>query len=358
MALNWLEEIESVSSVGLTVQAQALSLDEVDPNRALKHPVLFPYTDADSTDLRTIFETDFRPVADRRAWDAPGRQVPLVLPEIEVVSMLPVESYFQMGEEELGKARAMAGGNEAVYRDLVRTSIPRRVDGLVGANFRRVEVDALEAAAKGTITLKNPTSGATAQTFSLGFAAGRVQTAGTAWNDGGVNAFSLFQSWLADGESEMGPIPAVMGRRLTLNAILADAPNIADYGGVGVKLTQNGLNDRLADILGHPFRFIVVEDQADVFTDGGTAYTRTSTFPAGYLVALPASGQLGATYRAPVLRAQELSAAAPGAGIDVRGMTVYYIPVNDGKGVKVQCQANHLPLPFERNVWSINTLVS
>jgi len=354
MALNWLEEIQEVSSTGLTVQAQALSLDQIDPNQMLQHPVFFPYADVPSVNLQQIFETDYRPTADRREWDAPGRFIPTVLPEIEKLQMVPIESNDKIGEEEMQAIEEQAMGNDEVYKRLATVSIPGRVDKLVGANFRRAELDAIEAWTKGTITAKNPTKGGNAQVFSLGFAVGRLQTAGTAWNDGGTNAFNDLMSWIEDGEAEMGPIIAVKLRRATFNAIQTDAPNILDYGGNSIKPSPGQVSARVADMLGHAFRFIISEERVDVFDDGGTAYTRTAAWPAQYVAAIPQSGVIGQTARAPVVRAIELARGAPEAGIDVRGQTVYYNFKNNGRTAVIECQCNWLSLPQERNVWTID----
>lgn len=353
--LTWLEEIQEVSSAGLTVQAQALSIDEIDPMQQLKHPVFAPYDNTDSVKLKNIFETDKRFVADRREWNARGRYIPTVTPELEELELLPIEAYDRIGEEELQKLNERAmGAGEQQFRDLAMVSIPSRVDKLVAANYRRVEMDFAEAWAKGQITVKNPTSGATSQTFSLGFASGRLQTAGTAWDDGATNAYDDLMAWIADGESESGPIIAVLLRRATFNAIQADAPNLIDIGGVGLKATRSRIEQTIADELGHAFRFIIAEEQVDVFTDGGTAHSRTSVWPAQYVAAVFQNGVIGATYRAPVNRAIELARQNPGADIDVRGMTVYYDFENGGRTAVIECQANWLSLPFERNVWTID----
>lgn len=359
MALHWLEEIQEVSSAGLTVQAQALSLDQVDPNQMLQHPVFFPYQDTPSVKLQQVFETDFRPVGDRREWDGPSRFIPTVLPEIENLKMVPIESKDMMGEEELQAINEQSlGQNEAVYKQLAMASIPDRVNKLVGANFRRAELDAMEAWAKGTITAKNPTKGGTSQTFSLGFSSSRIQTASTAWDNGAVNGFNELQSWIADGESQMGPIVAVKLRRATFNAIQADAPNILDYGGNSIKPSMRKIEEYLQDQLGHAFRFIIAEERVDTFTDGGTAYTRTAVWPSGYVAAVPQSGVIGATFRAPVNRAIELARSTPEAGIDVRGQTVFYNFKNNGRTAVIECQCNWLSLPQERNIWTINSGVS
>ena len=351
--LTWLEEIKEVSSAGLTVQAQALAIDDIDPLQQLQHPVLFPYSPADSVKLGSIFETDKRFVADRREWNARGRFIPTVTPKISELEMVPVESYDKIAERELQAINERALGNEQTFRSLAMVNIPGRVDKLVGANYRRVEVDAMEAWAEGTITAVNPTSGTT-QVLDLGFDAGRQQTAGTAWNDGSLNAYNELLAWIADGEAEVGPIAAVKLRRATFNAIAADAPNPMPGAISGLVPTRNQIEQRISDELGYAFRFVIAEEQVDLFDDGGTAHTRTAVWTAQFVAAIPASGVIGATYRAPVNRAIELARSNQGAKIDIRGMTVYYEFENGGRTATIECQANWLSLPFERNVWTID----
>jgi hypothetical protein len=354
MPLNWLEEITEVSSVGMTVQAQALSLEEIDPASQLQHPVFFPVAPARSVKLSSIYETDYRPAADRREWNGSGREIPLPVPEVAEVEMTPIEAQNTIGEQELqALTEASLGENEQAFRRLVMASVPQRVDMLVNSVYRRAELDAMEAWAKGQITAKNPTNGTTF-VASLGFDAGRLQTAGTAWNDPSLNAWEEFVAWLEDGEAEMGPIIAVKGRRNAIAEIIADSPNVLDYGGQGISAVRTQAEARMADQFGHAFRFIISEERVDVFNDGGSAVTRTAVWPAQYLAAVPASGTIGATWRAPVSRAAQLARQFPQAGVDVRNVTVYHIGLADDKNAQIQAQANWLSLPQERNVWTID----
>jgi hypothetical protein len=358
--LNWLKEIDGLGSAPLTVRAQALSVDDIDTANQLLHPVFFPYQNGDSIELNNLFTTDKRFVADRREWNARGRYVPQELPKHTKLSMLPIESFDKIGEEEQQRMReSPAGANEAAYREIVGASIPARVRKLVAANYRRVERDSIEAWTKGTITAKNPQSG-TSASLSLGYAASRFLTAGTAWDDAGTNAFNDLITWLNNGEAVMGPIKGVMLRRVLLNAILADAPNIVDYGAQGFQPTMAQLKDAIRDRLtsGSEFTFIVNESADDVFNDGGTAVTRANVFPAGYCTAIPASTVIGSTHRVPSVRAMDLAAQFPGAKIDERGMSITYDSENGGKTAVIECQANWLAVPEERWCWSINTLVT
>lgn len=347
--LNWMEEVEGLSSAALTVQAQAISINDQDE---LLSPPFFPGTHANSVKLQMLFETDRRYVADRREWNARGRYIPLDTPPIESLTMVPVESYDKIAEEEQQALREGALGNEAIFRQAIGASVPARVDKLVLANFRRIDMDAFQAWATGQITAKNPANGQT-HTVDLGFDADRMQEASAAWTDS--TAYDELIAWLEDGESVMGPIGGVMLRRNVYKLIRDSAPN---PNATNVRLTRAQLETQIADDLGHAFRFYVNETTFDVFDDGGTAVTRTNLWQPAVVAAVPASGVVGATHRAPVVRAMELASQVPGAGIDVRGMTVYYDYENGGRTAVIECQANHLALPAERNVWTIDSLVS
>lgn len=345
--------MEGLGSAPLTVQAQALSVDDVDPNGLLIHPIFFPYTPTDSVKLQRIFELDDRFAADRREWNAPGRLIPGSTLKIDNLEMVPIESYFGIDEREMQAVLEQTGGVGETYKQVIAKSVPARVNSLVGANFRRVELDAMEAWSKGTITAKNAQNGTT-QTLGIGIDSSRIQTAGTAWNDAGTNAYNDLMTWLRDGESVVGPIAAVHLRQATLNAIQADAPNPIPGAQTALKPSRRLIEQVITDELGHEFSFVVNERSVDVFNDGGTAVTRTKIWPAQYVAAIPAGRQIGRTYRAPVLRAAQLAAEFPDAGIDQQGMVVYFDEQNSGKSALVQCQANWLPLPEERFVWTIN----
>lgn len=357
--LNWIEQEDSLGSDVLTVRAQAQNVENMDE---LLHPVFFPYDDVDSVKIKNLVELDNRLVAERREWNQRGRRIPIETPDLEEIEMIPIEAYFKIGEREQQALREQALNNEQVFRQQIRASIPERVDTMPPAIFRRVEMDAMEAWAKGQITVrhayKEDASGnALTLTISLGYGS-RIQTAGTAWDDGAVNAYDELISFLEDAETEIGPLEGVVLRRATLKAILEDAPNPMPGAQSALTPTRTQVEERIADELGTSFSFFVIENAFDVFDGAGSATTRTKVWPAGYVSAVPQGQQVGSTLRAPVARAMELANQVPEAGIDIRGTTVYYDSENGGRTLSVECQANHLPLPNEQLVYSIDTLVT
>ncbi len=341
----WIKLLRELSPAALTVVAQAISADD---NGRLQWSRFFPRREVASVRLANITTLDDRATADRREWDAPGRRIPLVSPSWRELEMVPIEAEHIIDEYEMQLLNERAMGNAEVIQRALMTSIPDRVRGLVAADYRRVEVDAFTAWANGNAVVRNPQDG-TSYTVSYGFDAARITTAGTAWDDAGVNAWTLFTAWLQAAEDAVGLIEGVMLRRTTLNAIMADAPVSANMN----VMTQTILEQLVTDTIGNSFRFEVNESSVDVFTDGGLTKTRTKVWSTGKVAAIPAGTEVGTTAFAPVVRAMEIANQVPGAGIDVNGATAFYFEQNDGKGLKIQAQMNALTIPDEQRLYVI-----
>lgn len=342
--------IEELSPGPLTVVAQTIS-----PNNQgeLKWDLFFPRRDVDSIDLREVTTIDFRPVSDRREWNAPGRLIHDITPDFRNLSIVPVESYFKWNELEMQKLRERADANSQAVAQIIGRSVPGKVTQLTEANYRRIEVDAFNAWANGQVVAKNPQTGTTFTT-SFGFDAGRMQTAATAWDDPSVNAYDELIAWLEDGIDAVGPIRGVVLRLALLRAIQADAPDLIG----GVAMTRAQVADRVSQDVGFPFQFVIFEDTVDIYNDGGTAFTSTNVWTAGKIAAIPANGNVGYTAFAPVVRAMDLAAAFPGEGIDTRGMTAFYSEANEGKEAKVEVQVNPFTIPNEQRLWVMDTQVT
>lgn len=343
---EWYAQEAELTSEALTVRAQALPPNDRDN---LLHDVFFPRQDVDSTTLSQITTVDFRPASDRREWNVRGRYIPMKTPDLASLEMIPVEDYFKIEEYELQKLYERTLGNEALFRQLVGTSIPTRTDNLVNANRRRLEFDAFEAWAKGTITVMNPQLGGTA-TVSYGFDAARYQTAATAWNDAGVNAYEEFMAWIEDGIDAIGgPVIGAVMKRATYRAIQEDAPSET-----GLMLTRGQFEEQLSADLGFAFRFYIIEHRLDKFNDGGLAHTRTDVWPDEYVALVPAGVAVGNMAYAPIYRTNRLAANAGIDQIDVRGMSVFTEVSNGGRELTVECQVNAFPIPDEQRIWVID----
>lgn len=342
----WLEQERTLTSGALTVRAQTVSPND---NGRLKWEIFFPRRNVDSVDLHEITTVTFRPVADRREWDAPGRKLALRTPNLRDITMIPIEASHDIQEYELQKlAERNVGPNSPQFRAIIAADIPDRVVFLTLANYRRIELDAFRAWANGTTVVRNPANPASAYTVSFGFAAARYATAGTAWNVV-ANAYTALMDWLRDVAANLvGPVQGIMLRQATLNEIILDAPNPASPG---VQATIPQVEQRIQDTLGTAFRFIVNEDTVDEPTGGGQATAAVKVWPAQKVAAIPAGdGQIGDTAFAPVLRAMQILGIEPGAPIDVNGMTAYRETVNGGRGLNIDVQANALTVPNEQRV--------
>lgn len=344
---SWISTVDRLQPAALTVRAQAMSVND---NGRLLWDAFMPRENVDSIDLSDLYDVDYRPAADRREWNAKGRYVPPVVGPERKVQLVPIEAYDKIGELEMQKLLSGAFGNNQVVMDRLGITIPRRSDRLVMACYRRLELDVFSALALGQITQRNPQKGDT-YVITYGFSATRYTTAGTAWNDGGVNAYDLFLAWIQSAQDLVGEVEGAMMRQATLNAILADAPTI---GAGTIKMSLRQLETDIQDRLGSAFTIVINERAVDVFDDGGTAYTRTKIFPAQRVMAIPSGGRMGSSAFAPVRRAFELSEQVPDAGIDVQGVTVYHYEDNGGKELNMEAQANAFPMPNEQQLYVSN----
>ncbi|HRH45812.1 MAG TPA: hypothetical protein PKY82_29490, partial [Pyrinomonadaceae bacterium] len=295
-SFDWTEKIEAVSPAALTVLAQAVSPND---NGKLKWDVFFPRTNVDSVDLEDVTTIDYRPVSDRREWNQRGRLIPTKAPDKRKVSIVPVEGYFHWGEKELQKLKERVMGNADLLAKIMMSSVPDKVKAIAMANYRRLEVDAFTAWALGTITQRNPQNAAETYAASFGFDSSRYQTAGTAWNDSGLNCYDEFLDWLDDAIDAIGSVKGVVCRRNFIKEVLADAPDLAG----GARMTMVQLEQRIQDDKGSEFRFYPMEDTVEVFTDGGTATTSTKVWAAQRVAAVPGGTVVGKSAFAPVVRA-------------------------------------------------------
>lgn len=348
---QWFQQIDELSAAMLTVRAQAVS--PTDTGR-LYWSGFFPRQNVDSVKLSDVTTLDDRPVADYREWNQRGRHIPPRTPARREVNIVPIESYDTIGEYEMQRLSERFAGNQAQMANIMGVSIPDRVTRLALADYRRLEVSAFTAWLLGTITQRNPQNAAETQAASFGIDSARIQTAGTAWNDGAVNAYDEFLAWAQDAVDTLGSLAGVATRQAVLAAIQADAPDLLG----GVSMTRAQLVQRLSDDLGQPIFIQVIEDNLDVYTDGGTATSATKVFTVSRIAAIPGDGRIGYSAFAPITRAQEMARALPQAQIDTNGVTVYYDEAGAGRELTIEAQLNAVPVPDEQRVFVMNTLVT
>ena len=350
---SWVAEQDRLTNVDLTILVQAINPYDTDQ---LLWDVFFPRQDVPSVRLDNItplIPTRF--VADRREWNARGRLIPQETPSTSELEMVPIESFFKMGEREVQSLIERTQGNQDLFRQLVITSIPDRTRSLARANFRRIEVDTFGAWANGSVVSMNPVTGTTVS-MSFGFSGSRYQTAGPAWTGGSSGtAYANFVQWLRDGYAAGISIGGAMMRLSTEEAIRTSAPNIAfPYGATNIQPLLSDVETRISQEVGQPFRFYVNERHVDSFTDGGITTSAVNIWPSHKVALVPAGEVVGYNAFAPVARAYELAKAAPEAEIQVNGMVAYSETGNNGRDLTVECQVNALPVPLESKVWVID----
>lgn len=344
----WVKLLRELQPAALTVRAQVVSPND---NGRLLWDQYMPRQDVDSVRMMDITTLDTRATADRRAWDAPGRLIPLETPNYREIRMVPIESYDKIGEEEMQYLMERSFGNANIVQEILQARIPDRGMNLAKANYRRLEVDVFRAWQSGTVIVRNPQDASKTYTASFGFDSARYQTAGTAWNDGSVNAWNLLIGFLEDAEDAIGPLGGVLTRSNVLDAILADAPELAG----GAMMTRAQVNEELSQRMGTAIELRRMENSVKIFDDGGITKTSTKILDAGKLMAFPADGRVGYSGFAPVVRAQELSQQVPQAGIDVNGVTVFHFEENHGKELTIEAQLNAFPVPDEQLMYVVNT---
>ena len=347
---TWMAEAEELSPAALTVRAQ--TVDPTDAGRLL-WDAFMPRRNVDQTKLASLSTRDVRIVTDRREWNARGRYVNLVTPPRRELEWIPIEGYFKLEEKELNDLLNEVRGNQELFRRIISARIPDRTDMLATANYRRLELDVFEAWTQGQITAMNPQTGVTF-TVDYGFDANRYQTAATAWNDVGLNAYEEFLAWYADAFQAVGPLAGAMMRLATRNAIAEDAPNPAVGAPAGLRPTITQVEQRIQDELGMPFQFFLNESTMEPYADAGLARQTVNVWPAQVIAAVPAGFQVGTTAFAPVTRAYDLSNQVPEAGTDIRGQTVYHEVGNGGRELTIEAQFNPMPDPDERKLYVIN----
>lgn len=345
---SWIEQEESLSSEVLTARVQEINPDDVDETL---QDIFFPRRDVDSVVLAEMGDIDWRPVSNRREWNTRGRQINTKTPDFANLEFIPVESFFSINEREIQKYGEAVRGNAAVFRDLIRMRIPQRLDDLAQANIRRLEVDYVKAWTSGTIVATHPHKNQT-QTMSYGFDTTRYQTAGTAWDNVGVDAYAEFIAWAEDGTDAIGSLGGVVLRRSLYRVIQADAP----MGLNGVPLTRGQFEDQVSNDLGVDFKFYIRETQYDIFTDGGMNAVRTDVWPDQVAALLPADVRIGNMCYAPIFRAEDLADVNTNvtAPSDNNGQRVFREVFDAGRGVTHEVQVNAFPVPNERRVWVID----
>lgn len=353
--LSWIERVRELSAAALTVRAQ--QLDPTLQNRLLWDQ-FFPRRDVESTNLEDILteEVEVEYVSERREWNTRGRPIPAKSPKHERLKFIPIETYFEIGEEEINNLMLRFQGNQAMMQNQIGVSIPKRTDRIARANFRRIEKDAFDGWSTGIITRRNPQLGHVSQTFNFNFDSTRYPTALVAWDDPSVNAYQELLAAVRAADKRIGPVGGILLRQATWDVIEASATAaIAINFSPQVLMSREQVEARLrSDLGGRAFVVVIFEDTLVEFQDGGLTNTSTvQRWPAEKIGFIPAAngGAVGFTAFAPVVRAYDLTAQVPNAGIDIRGNTVFHFVENGGRMFIVECQMNSFPVPLEDRLY-------
>lgn len=346
---TWMAELEELTSAALTVRAQAV--DPTDQGRLLWDQFM-PRRDVDHTKLQSLTTQDVRITTDRREWNTRGRYINLVTPPRKEIEWIPIEGYFKLEEKEINDLLNEVRGNQGLFREIIAARIPARTEMLALANWRRLELDVMEAWSKGQITYVNPQTDVQ-YVVDYGFDAARYTTAGTAW-DVATSAYAEFLAWAQTAYETIGSFQGAMMRLATRNEIVADAPNPMPGAQAGLAPTVAQTEQRISDELGLPFRFYINENTVETYDDGGIARSTVKVWPAQIVAAVPAGLSVGNTAFAPVIRAYDVSSQTPEAGVDVRGITIYHEAANGGRELTVEGQVNPMPDPDEQKLFVID----
>lgn len=358
---HWVGREAALANADFTVLAQAVPPND---DGQLLWDVFFPRRNVPSVRLTTLTSLiPKRYVSDRREWNARGRYIPQEFPGTAELEMVPIEDFFKFGEREIQAIEEQTGGAGVIanptpgvraFIDQIGIDWNSRVEALVLANYRRIEVDCMNAWATGAVTARNPVTAAT-YTMSYNLDVTRYTTAGPAWTGGtSGTAYVNFVNWLLAGYDRGMQIGGAMMRLSTREAIRTSAPNLALLPGSTSAPILADVEARIQDETGMDFRFYTNERTVDIFGNAGIQTTQTKVWAAQTIAAVPVGESVGYTAFAPVARAGEVARAVPEARIDRNGMAVFVEAANNGRELTTEAQINALPVVDESRIWVIN----
>lgn len=339
-----LELLEQISAFELTVTEQARTEENLPE---LRWDTYFPGRNVNSVKLGEVTIVETREIGDRREWNADGRFIPGKKPKVRELEMVPMETWFQIGEREMQELAESTMGNPELMMQAAKASIPQRTSNIVDAILRGLEYESFQAWANGKIVAMNPQTGTTYEA-SLQIDSSRYLTAGSAWTDS--NAYDNLIEFLTDAETEIGSFEGVYLRRAEFTKIQKSAPRLTTNE---VRMTPQEISDRISQEFAQDFRFVIDERTVQRFTGAGNTTAATKIWPAGKVAAIPSGSTVGSMLQAPQYRAQMIDSVAE-EFIDRNGIFVYPTSINDGKVLKVQAQANWMPFPDEQKIYVID----
>lgn len=352
---SYLEGIAELMPAAQTVRAQSAVANV----EQLYWDAFFPRNDADSIKITNLVDTDFNPVADRRAWDAEGRLVNPRVGDAEEWEMTPIEAFFSIGEREQNQLLTQTNENVQAALELFGADLPGRIDLIVAACLNRIEMDAFEAWLEGTITVRDPNQENQTITVDLGFASSHYKDYGGAWTN--TDAFGNFIDEVWNAKQEIGSLTGCIMPDYVLDLILQDAESTIQNAG-GLTAGVSDIQDAAARKLGQANFTIntdIASNEFDEYQSGGSDTTLQTAWSEGHIAFVPRAGDIGRTEFAPNIRARQVANQDIGPEeIDRNGIAVYYASENDGKRLKCQAQVNALPIPNENRVYVVDSKVT
>lgn len=333
--------METLSPAALTVRAQTVS--PID-NGALHWETFFPVDpNILTTRIADIATVDFRPVASRRPWDANGRQIPQRFGKIREGVMTPIEAWFAIGEQEIQKLGEGAFGNALVVLDALKMTVPGRVDLIAMADWRRLELDAIQAWVSGKINVTDPDDQTKSFDMSYNADAARYPAAPATYA-AAPNAYQQFiDTFYRPALDATGGLEGALMRRAIIDQIVLDSP--VAVGIPGYRPTIKDVESRISDEYGYTFRFMMAEWSMDIPDAFGT-YTRQKYFPADVIAAIPTGNVVGKTAKPPQYHAWDVmtETALQKIGFDKGGVMV--VPTVENSGKSLKCNGKLLAMPF------------
>lgn len=347
MPFSWLATYAALTPANLTIrEAARLAENPLD----LRYRAIFPRQPVNSVKLSEITTVDFRPLGGRREWNAQGREIPEKSGPARSFEMVPINPTHHI-DERMMQLFGESGMQELIQRGVIGalTTWPQR---LADACDRQLEYEAFAAWYNGTITVMDPKTGDTVS-VAMGFdQATTYPTAGTAWNDAAQDAYLNLLVAIQAAQDKFGSVGVVRTRRAVYAAIIADAPD----GPNGLRPTFSALQDRVREEGFGEVTLVIDERTYDQWTDGGSATTATKYVPAGKIAFQPASGVVGATYVAPVVRAYDFLSGANRSLAN--GVAIFRSEKNEGKTLLIEAQENAIVLPTEGSVYVVDSGVT
>lgn len=327
-------------------------------NQTLRWPAFFTRTSSQSMKLTKSTNSTFQFVAERRPYDTRGIEMPEKVGALTEMIHLPIQVRKTYGEEDV-IALGLPVSAEAAALEALGLTFDDTLDRLARADALRVEFDALRAWHSGDILAKNFATKVTAL-VSFGVDAARYETASTAWDDAGVNAWNEFVAWARLWSGELGGLGGAYMSGADLEVIRADAPVNTQ---TGLPLGNDDLGNLVGSQIGGAFRFVTDDRRFDVSDatpdDIATTTSKQRVWPIGKVAAIPAGNvPIGTVEFVPVTRAGDLAAQVPEAKIQRDDVTIIYVTNDDGTSLEVQAQLNAYPDLDHASIAVMNTGVT